>query len=180
MTANSDIRNEDLILYIASKLKNYESFGAIVLNKVLYYSDNLHYLKYGRTISSFTYIHKPFGPVPNPTTFKIVYQKLIRDGRAKEEITDGIVNTRKKLVALKKATKSYFSKDELKVIDEVIKDFENKNALEASDKSHNELGWLLTEEGETIPPHAFLLSIPQLSEEDYTWADDELSRLRPN
>ncbi|MHB8261281.1 MAG: Panacea domain-containing protein [Bacteroidia bacterium] len=180
MENTTNIRDEDLILYIASKLKNCESFGSIMLNKVLYYSDNIHYIKFGRAISSFRYINQDFGPTPQPSTFLPLRQKLIREGRIKEEIKEGIVRSRKKIVALKQGSTTLFNKEELKIVDEVIESFRNVTAIELSDRSHNELGWQLTERGEEIPLYAFLFSIPELSDADYSWATDELTKLKIN
>lgn len=180
MSNAADIRNEDLILYIATKLKSNNSFGSIMLNKILYYADNIHYLKYGRAISSFQYVKQERGPTPAPSEFLPLRQKLIREGKLREEVTDKYIQTRKRLVPLKQCTTTFFSSEELAVIDSVIDDLKDKSAVELSDLSHCELGWLLTKIGEQIPYHAYLVSVPDLSENDFVWAESELSRLRPN
>ena len=57
-------KTEQLILYIANKLKDKPSYGSILLNKALYYIDNYHFLLYGNPISDFKYIKQRMGPIP--------------------------------------------------------------------------------------------------------------------
>ncbi len=52
---------------------------------------------------------------------------------------------------------SVFDAEELRTIDSVLFDLGGMNGREVSDLSHEEAGWRLTEEGETIPCTAALI-----------------------
>jgi len=59
-----------------------------------------------------------------------------------------------------------FTKEELKIVDEVIADLWPLNGSEVSVRSHKELGWKLTREGESIPYSAAWFSSEPLTMEE--------------
>src|ERR1700733_2004446 len=54
----------ELILYISQKCANDPRFGAVKLNKVLYFSDFLSYAHYREPITGMEYFKLPHGPAP--------------------------------------------------------------------------------------------------------------------
>jgi len=173
-------KNEELILYVASKLKDCPNFGSVMLNKALFYSDGLFYLKYGNAISSFKYVRQGQGPTPAPNQFMPLRTKMIDEGKVRmEEIPSIFGTTQKKLMPLQLPKKGVFNANELAVIDGVIKDCRKHTARELSDFSHKEIGWQLAEHMEEIPLFTILLTKAELDDEDYIWANDEIERLRP-
>ena len=73
-------KTTELIIYIAEQLKDSPNYGAILLNKSLYYTDLMQYLTNGNTITDFQYIHQEKGPTPEPgrfmTLLKLLYIKI--------------------------------------------------------------------------------------------------------
>ncbi len=51
-----------------------------------------------------------------------------------------------------------FTRDEIKQVDQAIEALWNKTAVEASELSHQEMGWQMVARGETIPYEAALLA----------------------
>ncbi|MEM6262689.1 MAG: type II toxin-antitoxin system antitoxin SocA domain-containing protein, partial [Bacteroidota bacterium] len=81
-------KTEELILYVSTKLQNDPHYGAIKLNKALYYIDNIHFAKYGTPVTDFKYIKQEMGPTPKPAEFFTIINSLKESGEleiAKEE-----------------------------------------------------------------------------------------------
>src|SRR3990172_2186257 len=57
-------RLKEAILYVSHLCEEDEKFGAVKLNKILYYADFRAYREFGRSITSATYQHLPEGPAP--------------------------------------------------------------------------------------------------------------------
>ena len=68
-----------------------------------------------------------------------------------------------RLVPDRPADTSVFTAEELATIDKVIADLAGLNARHVSDLSHEEAGWRLVEDGETIPYEAALVGARQVS-----------------
>lgn len=141
----------ELILYISERCKESQTFGATLLNKILFYSDFLYFGHFGKSITGTTYVHRSKGPAPSPQQFLPVRDSLIAQGRLKlEESTFGGY-TQKRTVALDPPRIDAFSDAERSFIDYVIDALKGQTATAVSDYSHNEVPWLLTEDGEEIP-----------------------------
>ena len=66
-------KTTELILYVADQLKDNPNYGAIQLNKSLYYIDMMQYLTSGTTITDLQYVHQKNGPTPEPGRFMKLY-----------------------------------------------------------------------------------------------------------
>ena len=55
---------EEAVHYICSTCTEEDRLGAVKLNKILYYSDMLHYAKTGASITGATYAKRQRGPAP--------------------------------------------------------------------------------------------------------------------
>jgi len=142
---------EELILYISECCKDSPTFGAILLNKILFYSDFLHYGHYGTPITGATYVHMPNGPAPCSPQFLSARNNLVMNERL--EIKERLVGRwiQKRPIAKDKSDKSLFSDSERAIIDYVIDALSCRTAGFVSDYTHKEVPWLLTKEGEEIP-----------------------------
>lgn len=156
---------KELLIYIAKASEKDPRFGAIKLNKILYFSDFAAYRLRGRSITGAKYKNLPEGPAPTallPIREKLITSNAIR--LAKRLYYGGVQDT---IEALRPADESVFNagNGELMIVDEVIKWLWNKNGREVSDLSHKEPGWLLTDPGEMIPYRTAWLSTEPLTEE---------------
>ncbi len=139
----------ELILYIAEKSHGDRRFGAIKLNKILYYADFAAYRRLGAPITGDEYQHLSEGPAPRHLLEHRDY--LIEDGSAELRFVPYANCVQQRLVPMRKPDVGLFHPDELAIVDEVIEDLRPLNARQLSDQSHEELGYRLTQDGETIP-----------------------------
>lgn len=153
----------EMIVYIAHKSQDDSRFGAIKLNKILFYADFNAYSELGIPISGATYQHLTEGPAP---------RELLPTRRAMVEAEDIALEPRvyfgkiqRRITPLRVADSEIISPDERRVIDEVIDAFWHLDAREVSDYSHHEYGWRLTEEGETIPYASAFFSADPLTQD---------------
>ena len=154
-SAASDEKLRELILYIAALSSRDDKFGAVKLNKLLFYGDFLAYQRFGKPITGQEYQALPQGPCPR--RFKPVVERMKKGGDLKEQIETKYRFRQKKPVAIRTADLSKFSKEELDLVEEVVGRFWTMNATQISDESHFFLGWKLAAEGETIPYSVILI-----------------------
>jgi len=134
-----------MILY---SLDNLKGAYKTAINKYLWYMDFLSFKEYSVSISGSTYVHLPYGPVPD--NYDIILDLMISKMVDKEEVAfkEDIVGER--FIAKSKPDLSNFEKEEVKVMNWVLKHFRNFNATKLSKYSHNEKAYLETSNGEKI------------------------------
>lgn len=168
-------RTENLMLYICDKLKNEETFGSIVFNKVLYYIDNISYLDTGVKISDFDYIKQGNGPTPEPSHFLGVRGNLEMKGKLKIEHRPYWGKIKKVPVNRVEPDMSKFSELEMSTIDSVIDMLREANGSQVSDISHKEMSWQVSKNYEKLPLFTFLLSHELVTNSDVEWANKVLN-----
>lgn len=178
LTESKNFKNEELLLYVTSKLKDCPNFGSVLLNKVLYYIDNIHYLKHGTPVSSFSYIKQELGPTPDPHVFLLVREKMIKEGKLCVENVEKYGKIQKRLVAMKNPRIEMFSPSEIELIDMVIGDCRDFTASQISNFSHREMAWKLATLFEELPLFTYLLTQSEITEDDITWGRDKISSFR--
>ncbi|MEL6624287.1 MAG: type II toxin-antitoxin system antitoxin SocA domain-containing protein [Bacteroidota bacterium] len=111
------------------------------LNKLLFYSDFLHFKRTGFSISGCNYRAIPFGPVPSH--FHELFGVLQTEDYIKieEELFDhGGVGER--FLPSQTFDPSLFSEEELQHMNEVVKAFKDTRTRELIEISHAEKGWI--------------------------------------
>lgn len=171
-----DLKTEQLLLYIAEKCKESQNFGATHINKILYYVDNINYLKTGKPISKFTYIRQEFGPTPKPALFLGLRDKLVNEGKISIDVVPDIYGYKQKRIVNKKypLSLSEISAEEISLIDDIINACTKYNAITMSNLTHDHLSWKIVKEKEDIPYYAYLLTKASLDENDLAWADEKI------
>lgn len=154
---------KELTLYISGRSKDDPKFGAVKLNKILYYSDFKAYRELGKSITEATYQHISEGPAPNEMLEAIT--ELLNDDDAEYEERPYFNLVQKRLVNKRKPNKNLFSKSELEIVDEVIEELRPYNATEVSELSKREWGVKLYDIGEDIPYRTAWLSAAPLTQE---------------
>lgn len=165
----------ELILYIALRSDNDKRFGAIKLNKILFYSDFNAYRLLGSSITGASYQHLGEGPAPRemlPTT-----RRMKSEGSLTMELHTYFAKVQQRAIPLRPPNLSIFTTHEIRVVDEVIEEFWELNGTQLSDRSHQEYGWKLTEEHETIPYSAALFSAEPLSQEQIERGQEVAAKL---
>lgn len=153
----------EAIVYIASKSSKDKRFGATKLNKILYYSDFSAYRKLGYSVTGAEYQHLKEGPVPRDLPEAQEY--LTIDGAIQIQKRPYFNFIQNRIIAMRAPDTSVFNHDELAIMDEVIEWLWDMNGSQVSDLSHNEIGWRVTDENETIPYRTAWLSARPLTTE---------------
>ncbi len=163
----------DLILYIAHQSEDDPRLGAVKLNKLLYYADFSAFRELGISITGATYQHLEEGPAPRELLS--VRRAMIDSEEAVMEPRTYFGKKQNRLVPLKPVD-TLLSRDERRLVDEVISEFWHMDARQISNYSHSEYGWRLTDEGETIPYSSAFFSPDPLTQEQIE-RGQELARL---
>lgn len=144
-----DAKLAEAILYVARQLADDPSGGATKLNKVLFFAEFAHMRAYGRPITGAEYQKLAYGPAPRRLV--PVRRSLVESGAAEERESTYFGRIVQRLVAMRPAAHGAFEASELAALDEAIELLAGQTAGAASDFSHQEPGWQMVEEGETIP-----------------------------
>ncbi len=76
-------KTAELIIYIASRLKDKQNYGVTLLGKALCLIDSMHYLKKGFSITELSYIKQEHGPIPDPAKYLYIRDSLEANGDLK-------------------------------------------------------------------------------------------------
>ena len=137
-------RLENLIGYIASRVNDLYKTS---LNKYLWYMDFLNYKNTLKSITGLRYIRYTYGPIIEGKNYELI---LNLDSKFEKEDREINYNITTKIHSKNNYDLSLFSKDEIKVIDEVIELLKDKTATNISDLSHEERAWIETKDNELI------------------------------
>jgi hypothetical protein len=150
----------ELILYIADKCRADPRFGAVKLNKILFYSDFTAYRELHRAITGAEYQHLGEGPAPRQ--LQPIRRKLESEDAAYVEPRPYFNRIQERLIPKRPAQK-IFTPEELAIVDRVIDELWESDGEDVTKKSHHEPGWKLTDDGETIPYSSAWFSSKPLS-----------------
>lgn len=139
----------ELVLYVAQKLADDPEGGAVQLNKVLWWAECAHVRLHGQSITGAEYQKLPNGPAPR--RLLPVRNKLIENGDAQIELSTYMGRRQQRLVPNRPPDMTQLSPEETRLVDQVVSEIRGRNATELSQASHQEIGWRIVEDGETIP-----------------------------
>lgn len=152
----------ELVLYVAAGLEKDGAGGATKLNKALYFSEFAHMRAAGRPITGAEY--QRLGRGPAPRRLVPVREALINSGAAElaDEVHLGYIQ--KRLVPRRKPDLTLFDPGELRIVDQVLHELRLHSGTSASHLSHDEMGWQMVADNETIPYESAYLRRPVLTE----------------
>lgn len=155
-------RFRELIIYISRQSAEDQHFGAVKLNKILYYSDFRAFERFGLPLTGMRYIRLPLGPVPR--ALLPVRNELVREGAIEVELrqsgSDRYEQHRTK--AMRDPIMELFTADEIAIVDEVIRELWNQNAAQVSDASHD-IRWRTMQHKDPMPYELAYLSDESIS-----------------
>ena len=166
-TANRRLR--ELILYVAHRCQDDINYGAIKLNKILYFADFQSYVRLGKPITGSEYMKLTHGPVPRQ--MKPVLDGMIRDQELVCQQRDRFGKLQHRYIPLRCPDLDDFKASEISLVDEIIEEARPYNGAELSSISHNR-AWRIADERATIPYEA-----AYLSDEPVTELDIQLTKL---
>jgi uncharacterized phage-associated protein len=139
----------ELVLFIAERSEKDPHFGAIKLNKLLFYCDFLAYVKLGRSITGQEYFALAQGPAPKYGT--PIREKMIAEGELASQKKETARGVQTRTVALRQANVKVFDAQEVAIITDVLQTYRASSGTELTEKTHEFPGWLLAKKKETIP-----------------------------
>lgn len=148
---------KELILYISERCETQVRFGAIKLNKILYFSDVRCFAQTGTPITGARYFKLPKGPAPRALV------PVTAEMEARQELKLRTVGSMKKTFALRPADLSKFSGTEIAIVDRVIEELWDMDADAVSDASHGP-GWWWAADQQDIPYESVFFNNAPLSD----------------
>ena len=176
METNSNKANRlrKLAHYIIARTKPHE-LGATRLNKVMWFADIASFKKVGRTISGLSaYTRMQFGPVPTGIDKEI--EQLKRCGAIVETLCETPKGKRREFVCTLEPEIEKFSKIEIDIISQAIREVVCRSAKEISEMTHDSL-WEETRSGQPISVAQSAVGPLEVAENDIGWAQSEMRRL---
>jgi hypothetical protein len=164
-----------LILYVCSKGQGDKRFGAIKLNKILFFSDFYSYQVRGEPITGAKYVKQRLGPVPK--SLMPIQQELVDEGRLEIRDVTKPWGSQREYQVKEPPDLSLFDSFEISTVDSIaeyiISDF---TSSEASDLSHDSI-WKVAKDWEEIPYSAvFAKTTGELTESDIQWAMSRIAK----
>lgn len=161
-------RLRELILLLCSTPD--EKRGAVKLNKLLWACDFLAYRRLGRSITDATYRKKPHGPVPDGIDTVI---RELQDVGAIDTVTEDYFElSQRRVHPNREARRDLFSDQELGIVERVMAKLQPMNATEASEWSHDFIGYRMVDDGDEIPYASACLGDAR------PMTDEEIERVR--
>lgn len=155
MKVTDHVKLRELILHIAKKSAGDSQFGAVKLNKILFYADFLSRLRRRKSITGEEYFAIKEGPAPQQ--MKPVTEKMISDQVFAFQLIDvGLPHPKKRPIALRPPDYDKLEAEDIAIADEVIEKFQSKNGKALSNLSHQFAGYIAAyADGEkTLIPHS--------------------------
>ena len=160
----NDDKFKELILFICQRSEGDSPFGAIKLNKLLFFTDFLSYARSGRAVTWHEYRKLQNGPAPK--RLRPLVDQLISEGRAVIVSRDYFNRTLKRLVAIKPADVSKFTSSDIALVTDLIQMFWGRDAASMSRIADRfVVQWNSLELLETIPYETALVRRGKRSEQ---------------
>jgi hypothetical protein len=166
---------KNLVHYICEKADNPAVLGAIKLNKVLYYSDVIHYMIHGVPMTGETYIKRQYGFVPRHVM--PIIEELIAEQKVMRGKQDYFGRMKTEFIAIEACNLSSFTPEEIALVDDAYEHVcLNHTATSVSEETHTVI-WKLARMGEEIPYFTvFATDVSEVDEEDISWAEQFLQK----
>ena len=134
-----DAKMKEMILYVAKASEDDENFGAVKLNKILFYADFLAYLKRGQSVTGQDYFAIPEGPAPRRLV--PIREQMESSGEIAVKTVKRFGFDQKRIEAKREAILENFNQQEIEDIDAVLAILKNKTGKEVTNMSHDFDGW---------------------------------------
>jgi len=121
------------------------------LNKLLFYSDFLHFREFRSSITGSSYAKIPFGPVPDKYAMCYAILEDTHLLNVSPEILEQTDIVVERMTSTRPPNLNYFSTSELLAVTYINLHFGNRTSKELSELSHEEEGYKNTEQGKLIP-----------------------------
>lgn len=152
------------LLYVALHSKDDPYFGAVKLNKILFFADIEYYARHRRSASGFQYKKLPHGPVADGLDYTV--RAIVREGKGSEETRVVGSHEQRRLVPSVEPDVAQIDDEFREILDRVIARLRHANASELSSATHEMRGWKHARHLEVIPlGTAFINTDPPTADE---------------
>lgn len=165
-------RLRELVLYIAGRCESDRTFGAVKLNKILFYADFISFAEYGEPITGVRYKKCPLGPVP--TALKPLRKKMEADGEIVIRKRTYLGGTQHRVIPVREPRFEKLSARDIALVDHIIETFADHSGSEMSELSHDR-AWRNASEGDAIPYEAAFVSDEPLTQRDIDIANEMIA-----
>jgi hypothetical protein len=156
----SQVFNEDkfkeLVLHVADRSQSDSTFGAVKLNKVLFFSDFLAFANFGQAITGAEYIKLNHGPAPK--LMMPIRQAMEAEGDILVIQQEHFGYMQARVVPRRRPDFSEFTAREIALVDSVLESVKYANATELSELTHRLLGWKIAADRAVIPYESIFLA----------------------
>lgn len=156
-------RLKEMIVYISAKCQDDPAFGAIKLNKILFWADFRAHRLRGRPITGTAYFRLPLGPAPR--AMLPVLRELHQDDAVKTQRRLVAGQQQKRPIALRPPDLKYFDAEDIAIVDGIIEELWGKTATAVSAESHG-IQWQTRFDKDPIPYEAAYLSDEPVTADD--------------
>lgn len=164
-----------LILHVVERSEGDPFFGAVKLNKILYYADFRAYRELGHSVSDASYQKLDEGPAPRELV--PIRRAMIQEGLIGLEAKPIFNHVQHRMVVLNNPYQGVLEAVEVAIADDIVAQLHGRTAREVSDLSHTEPGWLLAEFNDDIRYEtAWLAPADPLSQEETELAEKVAAR----
>lgn len=137
-------------IYLSELSIDDPNFAVAKLVKLLYYADCESYMQYGAPITGTTYLHFPHGP--HPENWYQVREQMEQNGDVEILYETSVPGYREyRILPRRPADLEHLSPTDRESLEAQVKRFAGFNAAGIEQYSHQEVGWLSTEDGQPIP-----------------------------
>lgn len=163
-----------VVHYVAASTRP-EELGRVKLHKILYFADMLTYLAFGRPLTGEEYQKQQFGPTARH--LGVALKELTADGRLNVSRALFYGFPKDTFESLEQPRSDLLSRDERRLLDDVIDDVCARSAREISEISHT-AAWELAAIGESLPYFtAYLMAPAEVTDDDLAWGMGEAGKI---
>jgi hypothetical protein len=166
-----------LAAYIIWRTQDYSDFGAVKLNKVIWFAEARYNEASGKRITGETFLRQRFGPVPKH--IGEILRELTASGKIERAIGGHYDREVQRFRAFEPVDMSGFDADELGMIDWWIRHVANDHTATTISELSHDYGWRLAKDGEELPLKAFLAKRlrPPREGEELDWARQQAAEI---
>lgn len=165
-----------LVHYICWKCADDPSMlGAVKLNKILWISEGASYYSTGNSITGARYVKRQYGPVPS--AILPILRDLEQEGVLTIRDADFHGFVKKEFIVNRPASPDFLSDQERGLVeDAIVFVCKMHSAKSISSATHDHI-WKAAADGEEIPLFTVLAQPGKLTDDDRTWARQQLGTL---
>lgn len=158
-----------LVHYVCDKADDPSCLGAVKLNKVLWYSESVHYMVHGAPITGETYVKRQLGPVPKHVV--VALNELVAERKVARGKVDYFGFMKNEYIAIERPKLDTFNANEISIIDSAFEHVCIHNTARSISEETHGLIWEIAQMGEEMPlATVFAASVGEIDEEDVKWA----------